>query len=93
MDFGQQRLQQQEAAKQMMYQNSGYQFERRDKKTLILYHDITGAENKDFTMKLVEPLKIDKLSDDVINIANQFDINKFHLVGHDWGSAVGYHWS
>ena len=24
MDFGQQRLQQQEAAKQMMYQNSGY---------------------------------------------------------------------
>ena len=36
MDFGQQRLQQQNAARQMMYQNSGYQFERRDKKTLIL---------------------------------------------------------
>ena len=62
MDFGQQRLQQQEAAKQMMYQNSGYQFERRDKKTLILHYDI-GTETKDFTMKLVEPLKIDKLSD------------------------------
>ena len=36
MDFGQQRLQQQNAARQMMYQNPGYQFERRDRKTLIL---------------------------------------------------------
>jgi pimeloyl-ACP methyl ester carboxylesterase len=34
---------------------------------------------------------IDKLSKDIIDIANEFNINKFHLVGHDWGSAVGWH--
>ena len=34
---------------------------------------------------------IDKLSEDVINIANEFNIEKFHLVGHDWGSAVGWY--
>jgi hypothetical protein len=36
MDFGQQRMQQQEAARQMMYQNQGYQFERRQMKSLIV---------------------------------------------------------
>ena len=30
------KLQQQDNARKMLYQNSGYQFERRDKKTLIL---------------------------------------------------------
>ncbi len=34
---------------------------------------------------------IDKLSQDIIDIANEFNINKFHLVGHDWGSAVGWY--
>ena len=62
MDFGQQRLQQQQAARQMMYQNPGYQFERMDKKTLILHHDI-GSNVKEFNIDLYEPLKIDKLSD------------------------------
>ena len=70
MDFGQQRLQQQNAARQMMYQNSGYQFERRDRKTLIL--DVadqgTDATNpltnaNEFSVKLFEPLIIDKHSD------------------------------
>tara|TARA_B110000211_G_C13946263_1_gene494034 strand:+ start:311 stop:841 length:531 start_codon:yes stop_codon:yes gene_type:complete len=61
MDFGQQRLQQQEAARQMMYQNQGYQFERRDKKTLILHYDMSNATT--FNIDLYEPLKIDKLSD------------------------------
>ena len=41
----------------------------------------------------IEDYRIDKLSDDVINIANQFGVNKFHLVGHDWGSAVGWYLS
>ena len=61
MDFGQQRLQQQQAARQMMYQNPGYQFERMDKKTLILHHDMSNVTT--FNIDLYEPLKIDKLSD------------------------------
>jgi len=70
MDFGQQRLQQQESARQMMYQNPGYQFERRDRKTLIL--DVadqgTDATNpltnaSEFSVDLFEPLIIDKHSE------------------------------
>jgi len=68
MDFGQQRLQQQNAARQMMYQNSGYQFERRDKKTLIV--DVADNETTNplstagvFSVDLFEPLIVDKLSD------------------------------
>ena len=41
----------------------------------------------------VSDYTIDKLSQDVIDIANQFNIDKFHLVGHDWGSAVGWYMS
>ena len=33
---------------------------------------------------------IDKLSQDVIDIADAFQFEKFHLIGHDWGSAVGW---
>jgi len=69
MDFGQQRMQQQQNAKSMMYQNPGYQFERRNQKTLIL--DIAdndgGSEPlgkaEEFSVELFEPLIIDKLSD------------------------------
>ena len=68
MDFGQQRLQQQNAARQMMYQNPGYQFERRDRKTLIL--DIADTTDikplstaGEFSVELFEPLLIDKHSD------------------------------
>jgi len=39
----------------------------------------------------VSDYTIDKLSQDIIDIANEFNINKFHLVGHDWGSAVGWY--
>ncbi|MAZ61404.1 MAG: hypothetical protein CMG50_04430 [Candidatus Marinimicrobia bacterium] len=39
----------------------------------------------------ISDYKIDKLSQDIIDIANEFNINKFHLVGHDWGSAVGWY--
>lgn len=46
--------------------------------------------------KGARPLKVKeyasyKLSNDVINIADAFKIKKFHLVGHDWGAAVGWH--
>ena len=61
MDFGQQRLQQQQNARDMMYQNPGYQLERMDKKTLILHHNMSNATT--FNIDLYEPLKIDKLSD------------------------------
>ena len=39
----------------------------------------------------ISDYSIDKLSQDIINIANEFNIDKFHLVGHDWGSAVGWY--
>jgi pimeloyl-ACP methyl ester carboxylesterase len=39
----------------------------------------------------VSDYTIDKLSQDIIDIANEFNINEFHLVGHDWGSAVGWY--
>ena len=68
MDFGQRRLQQQEAARLMTYQNSGYQFERRNMKSLIV--DVTDKTDKfpltdvsDFSVDLFEPLIVDKLSD------------------------------
>jgi len=67
MDFGQLRSDRQESARNMMYQNSGYQFERREKKTLIL--DIVDTETvaplsttTEFTVDLFEPLTVDKLS-------------------------------
>lgn len=34
---------------------------------------------------------IDKLSQDVINITKAFHKTKFHLVGHDWGAAIGWY--
>ena len=42
------------------------------------------------------PLKIsdytiDKLSKDITDIADAFQLEKFHLIGHDWGSAVGWY--
>ena len=46
MDFILTRLQQQESARQMMYQNSGYQFERRKRKTLVLDVSDDGTNNR-----------------------------------------------
>ena len=43
--------------------------------------------------KRVEDYTIDKLAQDVIDIADIFDVESFHLVGHDWGSAVGWYLS
>ena len=33
---------------------------------------------------------IDKLSKDVMDIARYFEKEKFHLIGHDWGAAIGW---
>jgi len=38
----------------------------------------------------ISQYKIDKLSQDVIDIANAFNADKFHLAGHDWGAAIGW---
>ena len=68
MDFGQLRNEQQQSARQMMYQNSGYQFERRNKKTLIIdVEDASGtaplSTAGNFKVDLLEPLIVDKLCD------------------------------
>lgn len=38
----------------------------------------------------VKAYKIDYLIEDVIALADAAGIQKFHLVGHDWGSAIGW---
>ena len=69
MDFGELRRQQQESARLMTYQNSGYNNERVSKQTLLVYlDDSTGGTNvlsgpNDFSIKLTEPLRIDTLSE------------------------------
>ena len=34
--------------------------------------------------------QLDKLCDDIFQLADKFDFKQFHLVGHDWGSSVGW---
>ena len=38
----------------------------------------------------ISEYRIDNLVEDVLDIADAMNIDKFHLVGHDWGSAVGW---
>ena len=55
-----------ENAKLALYQNPSYQFERREKKTLILDVSSPGGAAgmlTNFNVKLLEPLRIDRLSD------------------------------
>ena len=33
---------------------------------------------------------IDKLSNDVMDVAKYFEKKKFHLIGHDWGAVIGW---
>ena len=40
--------------------------------------------------KKVKDYSIYHLTNDVINIADTFGMDNFHLVGHDWGAAVGW---
>lgn len=41
--------------------------------------------------KGIDSYKIDYLAKDIIDIANKLGFEKFHLAGHDWGSAVGWY--
>jgi len=38
----------------------------------------------------ISDYSIDELSQDILDIADAFQFEKFHLIGHDWGSAVGW---
>ena len=40
--------------------------------------------------KGIEHYHIKALTNDVIAIANEFDFDTFHLVGHDWGAVVAW---
>lgn len=65
MEWGKQMEKHQENAKLSLYQNSNYNFERRERKTLIIdsiNNELSNASGK-FTTELTEPLIIDKLSD------------------------------
>jgi len=38
----------------------------------------------------VEAYQIDQLVQDILSVADQVGFDTFHLVGHDWGAAVGW---
>lgn len=38
----------------------------------------------------VEDYAIEKLANDVIELANSAGMQQFHLIGHDWGAAIGW---
>ena len=40
--------------------------------------------------KGVKNYTVDKLSADILDLADALGINKFHLIGHDWGAIVGW---
>lgn len=63
MEWGQQMRKHQQNARDAMYQNSNYSFERRERKTLIIDQKGFDATNTIINTKLFEPLIIDKLSD------------------------------
>jgi len=39
----------------------------------------------------IKDYSIDKLAMDVIQITEKLNVNDFHLIGHDWGAAVGWY--
>ena len=65
MEWGKQMEKHSENAKLSLYQNSNYNFERRERKTLIIdsVNNVLSNASGRFTTQLTEPLIIDKLSD------------------------------
>ena len=65
MEFGQQINENRNNAKLSLFQNQGYQFERKKTKTLLLdVSSLSGvAMEPSFSVNLIEPLVIDTLSD------------------------------
>jgi len=62
MEWGKQMEKNQENAKLSLYQNTNYSYERRNRQSLVLEIDIDTDDNT-FSVNLIEPLIIDKLSD------------------------------
>ena len=79
MEYGQQMQQAKENAKQAFYQNTGYQLERREKKTFILKVIFPGSpgDTINFNERLEEPLIIDALSDIYLESFLTFHQNTF----------------
>jgi hypothetical protein len=61
MEWGKQMEKHGENAKLSLYQNTNYSFERIEKKSLIL--DVIISDDTTFSVDLIEPMIIDKLSD------------------------------
>ena len=78
MEFGQQMNENRNNAKLSLFQNQGYQFERRKTKTLLLdvSSDVGEEMNENFSVKLVEPLVIDTLSDVYLDSFTTFNAIK-----------------
>ena len=64
----------QENAMNKLYQNPADNFERVNKQTFAI--DVTIGANKDFSLELHEPLKIDKLSDIYLESLLTFDAHQ-----------------
>jgi pimeloyl-ACP methyl ester carboxylesterase len=62
----------------------------KDREFKVLAPDQRGY-SQDARPSRISDYTIDKLSKDIINIANAFQFSKFHLIGHDWGAAVGWY--
>ena len=66
MEWGQQMKKHQQNARDAMYQNSNYNFERRERKTVFIKisnDDFTNSSSTIWETPLFEPLIIDRLSD------------------------------
>jgi hypothetical protein len=64
MEWGQQMKKHQQNARDAMYQNPNYSFERRERKTLIIDQSLfSNSASTTLNTTLLEPLIIDKLSD------------------------------
>ena len=46
--------------------------------------------SKNASPKGVKNYTIKKLSGDILNIADAINVNKFHLIAHDWGAGIGW---
>mgnify|MGYP000479371958 CR=1 FL=1 len=96
MEYGQQMQQARDNALVGLYQNPGYHFERREKRTIVLdvvdddttmgTTPLTVAGNE-FNVKLHEPLRIDRLSDVYLDSFITFDAAANNTSGADGKSA------
>jgi len=80
MEYGQQMKQSRDNALVGLYQNTGYHFERREKKSVLL--DVSNTTTSDmpvdFNVKLLEPLIIDCLSDVYLDSFTTYNAHACH---------------